>query len=133
MQSVMDTRDSVDTERSGLTRRQIIQGAALSGAACWAVPVIDSVTNMAAAVGSGGVPYCYSSCIEQSNCGVNGFGGAMYVEPGRLPTTAHVSTARTSGCRATTALRSSLSLSHSHVLRLERDHNRGRLSVERDL
>ena len=103
MQSVMDTRDSVDTERSGLTRRQIIQGAALGGAAFWAVPVIDSVTNMAAAVGSGGVPYCYSSCIEQSNCGVNGFGGAICVEPGRLPTTAHVPTARTSGCRATTA------------------------------
>lgn len=77
MQSVMDTSDSVDTERSGLTRRQIIQGAALGGAAFWAVPVIDSVTNMAAAVGSGGVPYCYSSCIEQSNCGVNAFTGAI--------------------------------------------------------
>ena len=77
MQSVMDTSDSVDTERSGVTRRQIIQGAALGGAAFWAVPVIDSVTNMAAAVGSGGVPYCYIGCIEQSNCGVNPGSGAL--------------------------------------------------------
>ena len=47
----IDTKDH-EGERRGLTRRQIIQGAAVGGAAFWSVPVIDSVTSVAAA-GSG--------------------------------------------------------------------------------
>lgn len=56
------------SERSGLSRRQMIRASAVAGAAAWTAPVIlDSLSSPAAAVTVGG---CHSIAVAVGSCTV---------------------------------------------------------------